>query len=586
MKTQSICYSTATVRSKIETGEFKVISKRSRSRVWNVFSRVVDKNGTELRNVVCRSCPSIFKFHGSTSNLVRHKCYRNAIDFGQTGSDGNKRISSDLEMSTEDQDYGVDLDPLDEVKSSDALLDDEDTKGKLAQALAEWAVENCRALDIFEDTGLRKLAALFIELGAYFGTQIKVDDLMPQTAAITANIYNCYQDKLEKVRRDVCVARINGFSITCNTRTDNSMENTQLCLTMHYIKDGKLFSRLLTVASQDAESCTGSLLKTQINTILSDFQCVWEEDKPIFVTSSESIRDAIIGEGQVNCISKMLGNVIESAFKEVDALKDMLNQAKELVKYMENSGAFLNLETPLVNYSPNEWKSIYHMLKSIESHWTELINLCGDISGHNQQEISSVVNLLGHFEKCCRTLEDENLPTLHLVIPHLHRLRKQCSQPSQTTVESNMKLKLMDLLESLVQNHIVEFHKMAMFLFPPTNQLLQCTRTERNQTIEKCRMLMKRFCPQESSQNCDTLATVKQEVEDDLFSDFVTAHTPEDMILKEIRRYSDLQVPLCDGYNVLNWWYFHKDNFPLLYPLSCRILGTPASSAASEKQIK
>lgn len=317
---------------------------------------------------------------------------------------------------------------------------------------------------------------------------------------------------------------------------------------------------------------------------MSDFDCDLEEDNPICVTSAESI----INAGQIHCISHLLNSIIERAFDEVDGLKEMLGQANELLKYLQKSGASMSLENQMIDYSPSRCHSIYSRLRSIEANWMDIFNLCGGETGLgsmgniNINDISSIVHILGHFEKCCRTLEDEMSPTLHLVIPHIHRLRKLCGSPCRTKIESQMKLRLTDSLESLVQNHIGKPHKMAMFLFPPTNQLLQCTQAEKDQTIEECKILMKRYSPLENK-STDTEVRIKQELDDDLFSDFVAVHTSEDRILKEIRRYSDLQVPLSDGYDVLNWWHTNKDNFPLLYRVSCRILGTPASSASSEK---
>lgn len=252
-------YDNDSIRARIQSGEFKVVSKRSRSRVWNVFSRVVDQNGTELKNVICRTCPSVFKFNGSTSNLVRHKCYKNAIE-DLDPNESSKEIktvklrSCKLSESTEEHEYGADTtDFLDEQNSSSNF--DEETKEKLAHALTEWTVVNCRPLSISEDSGLRKLAALLIEIGANYGSHLKVDELMPPVATLSSNIDACYHDTLEKVRSDVCAARANGYSIACSSWPDN-MGSTHLCVTINYVQDSSLVSRLLRL---DEVSCTGKL---------------------------------------------------------------------------------------------------------------------------------------------------------------------------------------------------------------------------------------------------------------------------------------------------------------------------------------
>lgn len=68
--------------------------------------------------------------------------------------------------------------------------------------MSEWALENRRSLDIAEDTGLQKLAAIFVEIGANFGHHINVDELFPKAHAMHSNVDDYYQDRLEKVRLD------------------------------------------------------------------------------------------------------------------------------------------------------------------------------------------------------------------------------------------------------------------------------------------------------------------------------------------------------------------------------------------------
>lgn len=42
-------------------------------------------------------------------------------------------------------------------------------------------------------------------------------------------------------------------------------------------------------------------------------------------------------------------------------------------------------------------------------------------------------------------------------------------------------------------------------------------------------------------------------------------------------------MPLHNYFNVLNWWYNRRNEFPLLFKLCCHILAVPASSAPSER---
>lgn len=326
-------------------------------------------------------------------------------------------------------------------------------------------------------------------------------------------------------------------------------------------------------------------MKEKIYQILLEFNSDLSVENPIFVTAADSnLNESSLGLEVVSCMSDLLNKIIEQAFSEVSELKEILTQAKVLINHLQVSGALISLEHPIIDYAQSKWNSIYHMLNSIKINWLDRCRE-GTIGFENilcieYHDFSSIVEILSHFVKCSKILEDEMLPTLHLVIPIIHKLRKLCSSSSTNEILVKMKLKLIELLEELSNKHIRKHHKIAMYLFPPTNQLLQCTQAEKEETIEECKLLMKRYCPLES---VEEEIHIKQELDDDdLFSDFVGLPTNTDRIMREIRRYSDLQVPL-EGYNVLRWWHANKDNFPLLYRISCRILGTPASSVACQE---
>lgn len=65
------------IKNLIISGELKKSSKRGRSKVWEVFGKVVNMSEEEIKDIVaCRKCFNVYKYNGtSTSNLVRHKCY-------------------------------------------------------------------------------------------------------------------------------------------------------------------------------------------------------------------------------------------------------------------------------------------------------------------------------------------------------------------------------------------------------------------------------------------------------------------------------------------------------------------------------
>ncbi|KAH8290876.1 hypothetical protein KR054_006619 [Drosophila jambulina] len=561
-KREKMAYSYDYIKGLIQAGTLRFSNKRSRSRVWDVFARIEDQSGAEIPNVViCRTCSSIYKYLGCTSNLVRHKCYR----------------SKD----------GVNVDPLgSEDRSADAAEESNaEATDKVSQALVEWCVENCRPFNIGKDSGLRNLVSVLLEIGSEYGRNVCIEDLLPDQGVIAWNVENWYDDVLQQVRREMSAARQTGYSIAIAETRDSTGESFYLSNTVHYVRDGRKRNQLLGVTQVPrSKSSTDTYILKLLDATLKDLDCEMAEDDPIFVYDERTtIKTVFEGRRTIFCIKTLLDRVVEKTFHDVSELRQILNKAKELV-----------ILGVLPTSTAKGLVRISHIFKSLETNWSIILNEDEKLmEGCDIACLTAINNLLGQFEKCCLTLESGTEPTLHLVIPHVHRLRKFCSSDSSHEVEVELKRTLLDNIDWIVMPCITKYHMMAHFLFPPTNRLLQCSQDEREETIENCEAFMRRY----SSTQHPATRKVEEvlikgegevldqrdlETDDDLFSDFVAMDSQEDRITKEMRGYRAIQMAYHDGFNVLEWWHSNREQFPLLYKTSCQILAIPASNAPSD----
>lgn len=70
----------------------------------------------------------------------------------------------------------------------------------------------------------------------------------------------------------------------------------------------------------------------------------------------------------------------------------------------------------------------------------------------------------------------------------------------------------------------------------------------------------------------------------DLYSDFLpNSNRSTDQVNYEMTSYENMNVQFYDNFDILEWWNINKNQYPLLYKVSCNILATPASSASSER---
>lgn len=309
---------------------------------------------------------------------------------------------------------------------------------------------------------------------------------------------------------------------------------------------------------------------------LQNFDCDIDIDDPIIVTDDdESLKNAFENRQHLQCIGSLLSNAIERVFQDVSELQTLLEKCIELSQDYRESNDNFGLPTPSC---PLHRIRILHYLKTVKDN-------CHEFS-HNLLE--NIVNILISIEQTSQALEEDNTPNLHITIPHLHKLKKLCvndvdDHDSVKALKSAFKSHL-DLITS---KYITKYHKIALFLFPPTKKLLVFDDAERKETISDCKIMMQQFYVEIDSSRKKIKIDVEY-CEDGIFSDFIEQSTSDskiDIINQEINEYLSRKITLSEVFNVLEWWKANKILFPLLYQVSCKILGTPASIASSQQAI-
>lgn len=219
--TDNTIYSSATIKQKLLTCEYKIVKKRGRSTVWEVFGKIQNNEGHEIEGfVACRKCKNVLKHADSgTSNLVKHKCVH-----------GDKK-------NTEKEING-------------------DEKSKAIKVFTKWTIENCRPLKIVSDSGLREVVKFSIEIGAKYGKDVNVNKLLPSRSSISRNIEVLYEEVFKKIKNEISEIKDIGFGITTDLWTENFLRKTYICVTIHYVLKGNAVNRLIGFRSMDNEKCT------------------------------------------------------------------------------------------------------------------------------------------------------------------------------------------------------------------------------------------------------------------------------------------------------------------------------------------
>ena len=269
------------------------------------------------------------------------------------------------------------------------------------------------------------------------------------------------------------------MAFTTDMWTDDYKQRSYTTVTGHYIEDWKLRNRVLITEEYDsAHPKTAENLRQQLNEIFLGYGLGHQRlEKVIFTTDKGSnIISALKDLDRIDCINHVLNRVIVQCFEEAHSPKDvseLISTVKELVRFVKKNSFQNLLPTTLKQCNATRWNSIYNMLKSVLDNFEELQKLFAlhkpselrRITAINIDLLKELVDFLAPFNFDTKFFEDENRPTLHLVIPKITKLKKHCeiSENDSSSLKSVKEKALLFILSKFTP-HIL--HKVAVFLNP------------------------------------------------------------------------------------------------------------------------
>lgn len=337
----------------------------------------------------------------------------------------------------------------------------------------------------------------------------------------------------------------------------------------------------------------GTNIKRKLDNLLAEFDCSLNDRTVIVTDRGSNIKAALKEHENIHCINHLLHNTIEKCIKTSPQIDEIVTMSSKLVKFFKKSGLNCDLNTSLKSYTPTRWNTVYLTLLSIKTNFANIQkilyekNLSEKYCIIKEYNLDQIISILQPFMEVSQALEGSSYVTLHLVHPHVNNLKAIVSASSneEPTFITQFKKDIYDTLTSLVDKNITIYHKLAIFLFPPANKLTQFSNEEQDEIISKCKSLLLPF----ANEIINNIADIEPNSSKiySLFEKYVQpiqrATSNQSIIENEITKYKNTVVGLENDFNVLKWWNYRKNEFPLLYKLCCRIFAIPASSAPSER---
>lgn len=546
----------------LRSGKYKLIEKpKARSSVWKMFSAIAKEDGSIIEQwVYCRRCKKVYRNSEkrASSNLIRHNCCNIVL----------KKISAN-------------------------------DRKEIIEDFANWMIEDTQSVTVFEGGGFRKLAEKFIKIGARYGVDMDVNDLMPSPTAVSQSISQKAAEQKSEVKR-----KIEEFTryatVSVDFWTDNNISRHFLSATLHYVRNFHVYTLALGVKSMD-NTTTSNETTTQkkLMKLLSEFGIDDTTDLLFVVESRTNVEIGLEDRDTLKCSSSLFAQALDKAIQDTPHISEMFTACKAIEKYFRKSSE----QTSLLKSEANtRCKSQYRLFKLIASNWqtvkTSLESI--NIAKTSTFSLPALVDLLQKCEIIFNKLQEKHKPTLCYVIPSINRLKIICKATTDDSPQMKaLKANLLLNLEEIWLKNINIWHKTAYFLYPPTNRAQENNLNEiRDFCIKQMNVFGSTSKDDEESASTTTTTSYCEYESADIANnpntddiDFFFPDIPKrcrltnnktNNVEEEFRRYCLETVLIDANFDVCQWWRVNAPYYPLLSRLFSKISSIPASTTGTQ----
>lgn len=511
------------------------------------------------------------------------------------------------------------------VKNRRNILISNEEKEKVIDAAAKFIAKDLRPYQAIECEGLIELCTASMQFGQRYPKASVADFVhtMPSRHVVVSRICEVATAAKVRITKVMNAAKLqHGLSATTDCWTDNHMRRSYMCITVHatLIEDDQIKNYRFVISMDNITA----LVKTKaviVNAILSSFASYGytaENVKNLVTFVSDrgpNIRYGLQRQGfdLLHCYAHLLNNLTENMLK-VPELKTILQNANDLCLYMKRTGLNARLKKTMKTFSRSRWNGACIMFLSVlETDFnllTEILvekqratkdNLVQMVTAVNKDEIRPVYEFLAPIKKWSDMLEGEIEETLHFVWPTFLNLEKHLEDAFELAL-GDSGLELVELMKTrgraYMQKNINDFrpkinHKFAAVLHPMMRKLPNIDEHERESVYVQLETKLNQISGGGESIAKETsqapVVRIKKPSNAMLSAFFEEEMINEDAVdtqnePTELRRYLDLQMKMNpEDFNLKKWWFGKRHEFPNLTKMYARYLGTPATSAPSER---
>lgn len=342
-----------------------------------------------------------------------------------------------------------------------------------------FVIEDCRPFSTVEGIGFRKMIAKILKIGAKYGENVDLDNLIPSATTLSRKTKAFAEEKKETIKPHIQDLVTNSrAAVTIDLWSDNFIKRNFLCATLHFELNYELVEITLGMKSMDFMSSTGENIRDKLSSLFLEFG-VTDISNVVFVTDRGSnIKSAIKEFTGLNCSAHLFSNVLNDAFESTLELNAITDGCKKIVRYFKKSNKQHMLNTTLKSACPTRWNSNFAMFTSVSDNYAKINEILADnaerrrMLNFSTSVLQSLVEIFNDFEIIFKQLQYSKSPTLCFVIPSINKIKMMCSTENNDEAPiAALKLNILLHLEKWNSNLSI-LHKAAVFLYPIAISLL------------------------------------------------------------------------------------------------------------------
>ncbi|KAL7638099.1 UNVERIFIED_CONTAM: hypothetical protein RMT77_011724 [Armadillidium vulgare] len=599
------------INSKLNLGELILQSSSRKAKIWECFNLVVDsKTKEETGYIQCKKCKKNMIYageKGSKGRIYSHVCMK-AISNKASVSKSKVRPVPKLKVSPGAPKKVGTIFPW--IRATGVKIKKEittKTEEDILLACIKFCAKDVRPIETLEGRGFLELAQKLISLGALHGKTSATKIIRPKSISnsLTRNANSSRNIICSKINE---VMRNSFCSATADMWTDYK-KISYISVTLHYInEDWTLANKVLFTFRFHEEQNSYENIRYKIKERFSkigidDFEKKLVQ-KPTFITDQEpNIIKAFQNYCKLNCYSYIINSILCQTFdedyleKNAQEIQRIILQSKALVIYLKENESEIKLKHAFhLHEIEARWDSKFEMLKSILDQYHDIEDFVKKkkliyLENISKDGLEELVNFLEPFKTAIDALENENSPTIQLVLLYRLKLCKHLKASKEDSINlKNLKERSKKYLEE--EYHIFPIHKISLFLCPNFRRLRMLNDIEREEVIESVYQQINfdssnttEVPGEEPEKACPAPKRLKtsefQEWEDVPLDDVKPSGSNSYTEVEKYKYYdvNDENNVLHDENNVLQFWETHDSMFPRLAKLAKKYLSVPASSA-------